>query len=344
MFIKNGIYNGKELCELFGIDNNKFKNNTQTYVNKIKQYCTLEEKGRGRGKKYIISNAPLEDISINFNTRIDKGTERGSCMGNLYQQSIMYYLLNSKEGISFATFDNWLVNMGLVEIEFKNKNQEYQNMSLNDEMEIDFFKHELPSIRYNFLKALDNLEKAREIKYWKLLIFVTTDIRKKEFHRVASEKELDRYVEIINNINKKYNISSRYDLLFSKGKRKELKCYDREVKTMLTTEFNCDRVYTAYKIYLFNTHRIEQYKDKYLSDFNLIFAKDSIYNKRLECANTRQQKIIEEKENKKDKIAFGVIAPFIDTDDEVFVKKWNSEYLEEWKKLYKKYIHGEISM
>ena len=353
MKLKNGLYNGKELCEMFEIDNNKFKNNVDTYLNKISQYCTIEPIGRGKGRKYIVSDVnEYKEYKIDFSIRIDKGKERdienGMC--DLYKKTIMYYLLNSDKGKTYATFSNWVQRLGLVEEVFEEKNREYIDLRIKDQLEFDFFQKEVESMRTNFVNALDKLEKEKVIRYFKVLMFVPLETNEDEedennYHRIATDDEMKRYFDLVSEINKKYAITNRYDLLYG-NKEKEIKAnfkllseYDRELKRKVVEEFNCRKIYTAYCIYLINDFLAEEYAEKYLSDFNLEFTKDSIYYKRLKRCEIRQQIVLDEVKKIEQRLAFGTVSMFLIGKDDVYMSKYKKEYVDEWKKMYKMYIY-----
>ena len=100
MIIKNGTYNGKQLCDMIGLDNNKFKNNVDVYINKLSNYCTIELVGNGRGRKYIITNSDEKEININFSQRSDIGNTRESYT----RKSNKYDILYDNEGNKIKDF------------------------------------------------------------------------------------------------------------------------------------------------------------------------------------------------------------------------------------------------
>lgn len=54
--LKEGVYTGRELCNMVKYDHNKFKNNSNTLLERLKQVCNIEKVGKGKGSKWKISN------------------------------------------------------------------------------------------------------------------------------------------------------------------------------------------------------------------------------------------------------------------------------------------------
>ena len=79
-------------------------------------------------------------------------------------------------------------------------------------------------------------------------------------------------------------------------------------------------------------------KEKYLSDFNLEFTKDSIYYKRLKRCENRQQIVVDEVKKLEQRLIFGTVSMFLISKDEVYMSKYREEYVDEWKDGYKGFI------
>ena len=69
------------------------------------------------------------------------------------------------------------------------------------------------------------------------------------------------------------------------------------------------------------------------------FTKDSIYYKRLKRCEIRQQIVLDEVKKIEQRLAFGTVSMFLISKDEVYMSKYREEYVDEWKEMYKKYIH-----
>jgi hypothetical protein len=145
LIIKNGTYNGKELCEMFEIDNNKFKNNVDTYLNKISQYCTIELiGGNGKGRKYVITNSNEEEINIDFSTRLDKEKKRKN-------RNSIYDNKNNKEFYVYVHYIN-------DEVVYIGKGKNYRATDKNREYDIKMIT------KIEILKWFDDEEKALEFE------------------------------------------------------------------------------------------------------------------------------------------------------------------------------------
>lgn len=356
MIIKNGTYNGKQLCDMIGLDNNKFKNNVSTYINKLSNYCTIEMIGNGRGRKYIITNSDEKEIDINFSERSDIGSTRenydnSNALYKLFKAPIVYELMNSTNGTLNFTIHNWLRHMGMITNDYTTRKRESEYIELT-EMERDFFNNETRTLEYNFKRAILELEKERVvIALTKLMIakYVKDerDGTMVEFHTYATDEEENEYFDFIRKLNKRYNITNRLDLLFGnsskgiKANRKLLKEYDIEVQDYIKKNLKGKYVYISYKIILRNEY-FEEYEEKYIQDYDLEYTKDSIYFKRLNRCKARQQKVIDEIKKQEQRLIFGTISMLLVGKDDVYLKKYNGTYVDEWKELYKRYIYNNL--
>lgn len=346
-----GVYTSKELCSILGYNYDTFKKNKgRTFFSKLKSACNVEKTGSGKGVRYIISNVTDANINVNQRkSRTNKGRKEYKTMSDLFKAPIIQLLLSRENGTFTGTFDNWLVYTSLVQRGFKRQNEEFMRDSKSlGSLEKDFFGVEGQSLHYNFVQALEKLNKSRDIVWYKVRMVVEKGINDKneeiEVHRsVKDEVELSALLEFESKFNKRYGVRDRNDLVYGNSKfniKRDtalLREYDLNLKQEMFEELGYKYTYVAYMVALRDNseEERERLRLEYCNNFNINLIKDDIYKYRLKKAKLRQSRTKDELSK-----GFGFQKTIVIlTETEVRRLQYEDKYVDEWLNLYQKYIH-----
>lgn len=218
MIIKDGVYNGKNLCAMIGWNHKSFQNDSTRYLETIEKYCDISKKGKGRGVQYIITNAPSSEIYL------IKGGNRK------YTDDIEYLILSilhknhdssSKELV--FTKDELYKYCGLVNSNFVIA--KYYNKSFSCTLDIvpqtlsECVKNIDNKLYSTLLNTLERLEKEKILKF--NTKFNIIDSSNKQV-RLSNSEEYEVLWNAENKILNAMNCDNK-KLLYLKGKLREFK-------------------------------------------------------------------------------------------------------------------------
>lgn len=331
MNIINGIYTGKELCEMVGYDYKKHRNNQNTLLNKLSKVCNITKTGKGKGLRYVVSNVSLDD-DFDINSRKDKGEYRESEVNRMFKQAIIKRITSNQRCMYTGTLNNWLVYTNLVRKRFKYAFESENTNSLDS----SFINLERRSLARHFTNALGQLKKEGVIEFEYLKMVIVEDELKDGKttlkHRPLNDDEICDVVEIESTIQDKFGVNSRNDLIY---KPVELKKYDEEIKEAIKP-LGYLGLYMCYRV----TLKRKKDKDKIREQFDIdeeytnAKLKDTLYEHRLKKAEARQ---LEFEKKYSSNSYFGDIS-FLFDEYSIDRLMYEGKYIEWFKEKYKFYV------
>lgn len=263
MKIKNGVYTGQELCEMCNEDLKSFQKNPSRLKRKLEQVCNIETKSRGRGARYIISNAP--DTEIEFSN----GGNRK------YTDNIEYMILSllNKYEVHGSTRVGFSKNLlyehcGLVNSNFRYVKNNIKLLSVSREI-----PHQAIGECFNYtnIKLTQTLEttlkrmQREELITWDNGYNLAFHTSNGEKVKVATEKEIEKIRDIESKIINEIKCKNKH-MVFVLGKWNEFKQKVTNELKKLYPELNFyyDAITFSYNNEIIN-ERVEKAKHDSLS-------------------------------------------------------------------------------
>lgn len=361
--IENGVYKGKDLCEMCGWTHTTFQNKSTDYLEKLRKFCDVEKEGTGKGVKYIISNTPDSLTSEALHIKNDYYTTK-----DLFKPLIYGLVLSRPEHTYIGSFNNWMEYSKITTQAWRYMNNKYNEGKIKDKYLNEFFRVEGKSLNYMFKSVLASMKKEGSIDYNTVRVAVidNRDIIEEfgscdenippDSYSILEGEDKEEIDAIEQAVCEKFGVGSLVDLAYGnkfKGISKDLiklKEAKNEFNSIILKEYGYHMCFKATKVSIKDTLQIDKFKEKYgiTDDMQKVvtICKGEIYKSRIKKAKARYESRVQRINDKydEDKKSELCADEFAELERELELGECGSfeNYINNWTDFYKKYIHKGI--